>query len=299
MKSTTFYLLLAALLGITVFLSFAQQNQNTQKPNSEIETLKNRILELESKLQADRVEESLNGFKEAVVQLDEIKNQLKVLHKGHAVSVLDRLDRFELYYDQSSRKQTDVLSDDVLLEVFNDESKRLEHRYKAAKVLSDRKFPHLVSLLLEFVNSVVDVDSGMDVKSNARDFVFLIGESYTQDAFQELKEFLNRLLTEDPKCKDLFLTYTAFALADISIKLELSDSISILKKTIPELKDTHQEPNSLSRLAKYFDMFNEPDSIKEILTRHVTSKMRAVETNCLNWLEKYDPDFVRDWKDKK
>ena len=176
---------------------------------------------------------------------------------------------------------------------------RLEHRYKAVKVLSDRKLPHLVSLLLEFVNSVVDVDSGMDVKSNARDFVYLIGESYTQDAFQGLKEFLNRLLTEDPKCKDLFLTYTAFALADISIKLELSDSISILKKTIPDLIGTHQEPNSLSRLAKYFGMFNEPDSIKEILTRHVTSKMRAVETNCLKFLEKHDPDFVKDWKAQK
>ena len=51
MKSTTFYLLLAALLGITAFLSFAQQNQNTQKPNPEIEALKKRILTLESKLQ--------------------------------------------------------------------------------------------------------------------------------------------------------------------------------------------------------------------------------------------------------
>ena len=51
MKSTTFYLLLAALLGITAFLSFAQQNQNTQKPNSEIEALKKRISVLESKLQ--------------------------------------------------------------------------------------------------------------------------------------------------------------------------------------------------------------------------------------------------------
>ena len=51
MKSTTFYLLLAALLGITAFLSFAQQNQSTQKPNPEIEALKNRISVLESKLQ--------------------------------------------------------------------------------------------------------------------------------------------------------------------------------------------------------------------------------------------------------
>ena len=51
MKRTIFYLLLAALLGIAAFLSLAQQNQNTQKPNPEIETLKNRISELESKLQ--------------------------------------------------------------------------------------------------------------------------------------------------------------------------------------------------------------------------------------------------------
>ena len=212
MKKFITYLPLTILFIIGITFSFAQQSQNTQKPNPEIEALKERISELESKLQtvenvekmelaakladantklanaefgkferelrdtndewlrtwstwfltiiaiivtffcavgagiwarfkskmdqliADRVEESLNGFKEAVVQLDEIKNQLKVLHKGHAVSVLDRLDRFELYYDQSSRKQTDVLSDDVLLEVFNDESKRLEHRYKAVKV---------------------------------------------------------------------------------------------------------------------------------------------------------------------
>ena len=166
MKRTTFYLLLAVLLGITALLSFAQQNQNTQKPNPEIEALKSRISVLENKLQtienvekmeleaklldaqakladanaklinaefgkferelrdsndgwlrnwsllilailsvfgvfiwsqfkskadqliADEVEKSLNEFKEAVAQLDEIKNQLKVLQKEHAVSVL-------------------------------------------------------------------------------------------------------------------------------------------------------------------------------------------------------------------
>ena len=48
MKSTTFYLLLAALLGITAFLSFAQQNQNTQKPNPEIETLKIQLQTMEN-----------------------------------------------------------------------------------------------------------------------------------------------------------------------------------------------------------------------------------------------------------
>jgi type IV secretory pathway component VirB8 len=125
-------------------LSLAQQNQNTQNPNPEIESLKNRISELESKLQtvenvekmelaakladanaklanaefgkferdlrdsnnkwlwawigffvgilavigiavwfvvksliADGVEKKLNGFKEAVAQVNTLKNELK------------------------------------------------------------------------------------------------------------------------------------------------------------------------------------------------------------------------------
>ncbi|MDE0089098.1 MAG: hypothetical protein OXU23_25500 [Candidatus Poribacteria bacterium] len=249
---------------------------------------------------ADRVEESLNGFKEAVAQLDEIRNQLKVLHRGHAVSVLDRFERYELeHYDPFSRKQTDVLSDEVLLDVFNDESKRLEHRYKAARVLSGRNFPHLVSLLLNFVNSVLDTDDYVDGDSDFRDFVYLIGESYTQDAYQGLKKFLNRLQVENPKCKDLFQTYTVFALADVSIKLELSDSTSMLKQTLPDLVGVQREPNSLSRLAKYFDIFGEPDSIKEILEKHVTNKMNAVERNCLKFLNNHDPEYVNKWNADK
>ena len=51
MKKVTFCLLLAILLAMICFGSFAQQNQNTQKPNPEIETLEKRISELESKLQ--------------------------------------------------------------------------------------------------------------------------------------------------------------------------------------------------------------------------------------------------------
>ena len=51
MKRTIFYLLLVALLGITISVSLTQQNQNAQKPNPEIEALKGRISELESKLQ--------------------------------------------------------------------------------------------------------------------------------------------------------------------------------------------------------------------------------------------------------
>ena len=50
MTKTTFGLLLVTLLAIIYSGSFAQPNQSTQKSKSEIEALKKRILELESKL---------------------------------------------------------------------------------------------------------------------------------------------------------------------------------------------------------------------------------------------------------
>ena len=248
---------------------------------------------------ADRVEKSLNGFKEAVTQLDELKNQLKVLQKEHAASVLENIDHFFLQYDPSYRKQTDVISEEALLKVFSDEARRLELRYKAAAVLADRKFAPLVSILLEFLNSVVNSDRSMEVKSNARDFVYLVGQTKTHEAYQGLKKFLNRLLTDNPRCKDWFLTWTAFSLADISVELEIAESVSVLKKALPDLEDTQREPKSLTRLVVYFDMFNEPEPIKEILTKHVTSKMRGVETRCLKFLENHDPEFVKEWQAQK
>lgn len=250
-------------------------------------------------LVADRVEKSLNGFKESVAQLDEIKTQLEVLQKEQVVSVLERLHHFDLIYDSPYHKQTEVLSENALLDVFSDETRRLELRYKAAVVLADKKYVGLVSLLLEFVNSVVNSERSMEVKSNARDFINLIGQGNTEEAYQGLKKFMNRLLTENPKCKDWFLTYTAFSLADISLKLEMVDSVSVLKKVLPDLEDTHKEGQALTRLVVYFDMYNESEAIKEILTRHVTSKMRGLETRCLTFLEKYDPDFVTEWKAQK
>ena len=51
MMKATFCLILATLLTIIHSGAFAQQNQSTQKPNTEIETLEKRILALESQLQ--------------------------------------------------------------------------------------------------------------------------------------------------------------------------------------------------------------------------------------------------------
>ena len=166
MKKFITYLSLTILFIIGITFSFAQQNQNTQKSDPEVEVLKKRISELESKLQtvesvekmelaaklaeanaklanaefgkferelrdsndewlrswiafltilgvfvaillgvsyvfwfwlrsradqliADRVEKSLNGFKEAVDQVNTLKNQLRILRKEHAASMLE------------------------------------------------------------------------------------------------------------------------------------------------------------------------------------------------------------------
>ena len=51
MKAFIICLLMAALFGIIFPLSFAQQNQTTQKPDPQVETLNERISALESKLQ--------------------------------------------------------------------------------------------------------------------------------------------------------------------------------------------------------------------------------------------------------
>ena len=51
MMKATFCLILATLLTIIHSGAFAQQNQSTQKPNTEIETLEKRILALENQLQ--------------------------------------------------------------------------------------------------------------------------------------------------------------------------------------------------------------------------------------------------------
>ena len=293
MKSTTFYLLLAALLGITAFLSFAQQNQNTQKPNPEIEALKKRILTLESKLQtvenvekmelaaklaeansklrnaefskferelkdandgwlmkwngfflgvlavigvalwfsvksliADRIEKSLNGFKEAVAQVDTLKNelmeavgqvnilqdQIRLLKIEHTASVLENF--MNTSFDGFTYPQSiEALREEVLLQVFDDEEYRLPIRHKAGEVLADRRSERLVSPALKLLNLVVglNLEGGKDYW--LCDLPNFLEKICTPEAYQGLKEFLNRLLTENLKRKDWFLTRTVISLA--------------------------------------------------------------------------------------
>ena len=51
MKLNIIYLLLIALLGVIVFASIAQQNQNVPNTDAKVEALQKRVSELENKLQ--------------------------------------------------------------------------------------------------------------------------------------------------------------------------------------------------------------------------------------------------------
>ena len=59
------------------------------------------------------------------------------------------------------------------------------------------------------------------------------------------------------------------------------------------------EDQALKDLAEYFDRFNEPEGIKEILTNNLADNMPDVEDKCLELLQKHDPDFVREWQAQK
>ena len=234
------------------------------------------------------VEKNLNGFKEAVDAQDLIKNQLRVLEKEHAASMLERTLTFSFTDEHSYSEQVKALREETLLQVFDDEIYQMEIRYGAAAVLAARKSPRLVSPSLEFLNSFVDSDSVIDLKTKniLRGLVMnVLGRMYTQEAYQGLKGFLNRLLTENPKHKDLFLTWTVFSLGWVSVELEVKDSVPLLKKAIPDLnlKNLQQEYDNLGNLAENFDKLNEPAGIQEILNyvANENSNMEEVKDRCL------------------
>ncbi|MDE0010584.1 MAG: hypothetical protein OXU36_05550 [Candidatus Poribacteria bacterium] len=369
MKKFITYLSLATLIIIGITLSFAQQNQSAQKPNSEIETLKiqlqtveNEKIELTAKLLdaqakladanaklinaefgkferalrdsnnkwlwgwttffvgifavigialwffvksliADRVEKSLNGFKEAVDRVNVLQDQIRILEREHAASVLEGSVHLPDTEGRLYSETVKALPDGGLLDLIVDKTRGLDFRYKAAEVLFVRKNPKLVSPVLELLNSVVDSevnwDDSEDLEWRSRRLINFLGQLHTQETYEGLTKFLNRLLVEGSEYKDLFLTWTVFSLAYVSIELDGRSSVPIIRRTIPDLKVFSHEDQALENLAEYFDKFDESDGIKDILTNGLTDRMPEVETRCLELLQKHDPDFVEKWKAQK
>ena len=255
------------------------------------------------KLIAGEVEMSLTGFKETVGQVDILKNQLGVLEKEHTASTLEEIFK-PGYFMQGKAPREEVLKelrDDALLDVFGDSKYYLPLKHRAAEVLATRKCPRLVPRLLEFLNSVVDSDLGIDdsaAHQYLRPFSYLLGQVPTLEADEGVTRFLNRLLKDNPRHKDLFLTGTAFSLAEIGLQLNRGNSVTILRKAIPALNVPGERDGPIM-IARYFGRYNEPDGMKEILTNHGKSLSSGVEDKCLELLEKYDRKFVEEWRAPK
>ena len=249
---------------------------------------------------ANNVEKNLKGFKQALEEQNTIKNEFGELAKAHAANVLWGID-YSSVDDTYFSGEIKVLSEESLLQLFQDKKFHQDIRCKAAKVLATRKSPRLVSPFLEFLNSVVDSDLGIyEVAAHQylRPFSYLLGRIPTLEAFEGITLFLNRLLKDNPRHKDLFLTGTAFSLTEIGLQLNRGSSVAILRKAIPGLNLPGERDGPIM-IARYFERYNELDGIKEILTYHGKDLTSDVVDKCLELLEKHDPEFVEEWRTQK
>ena len=248
------------------------------------------------------IEKRLDGFKESVDKVSILEDQIKILEKEHAASMLEDFVGGTLTVLDWHPERIKALSEEALLEVFSDKTRDLTIRFTAIEVLAARKSPLLVAPVLNFLNSVVDSDADRKTfsKPNRYSSLFLsrLSEIHNEDTYQGLKKFLNRLMKENPKNKDLFLSWTVFSLTEVSIELETRDSVKMLKEIIPDLIELKPKNVILTTLAEYFDKFKEPEGIEDIL-KHIGSTNSDVGKKCLNLLEKHDPDFVREQRKEK
>ena len=251
---------------------------------------------------ADRVEERLNGFKESVDKVEIQRKELRILKKERALSLLDNSIHFprdKFYYSQQINK----LPDQVLIDAFCDENVALYVKHEITTYLVNRNPVQCVVPAVDFLNLVINTNrypgENNKVRNWLREIIKFIGQIKRREAYDGLKNLLNRLLNEKSKHKDWFLTSTVFSLAYIGSKLDNGDSISMIRKTIPDLDVSSYDEDDLKNLVGYFYKFQEHEGIKEILTNDLTEGMPEVEKRCLQLLREYDADFVRDWEQKK
>ena len=191
-------------------------------------------------------------------------------------------------------KEIKALREEALLRICDDNTYLLEIRFRAVAVLADRKSPRLVFPTLKLINSLVNLDLSSDldfipppgIRYTMPNLVIFVGQIHTQESYEELKKFLISLVMDNPKNKDWFLTNTAFSLSWVSFKLNKGDSVSVLRLAIPHLQVGSSDLNALTNFARYFDVFNAPEGIKEILTHHAAGKISELEDECLETIRK-------------
>lgn len=249
----------------------------------------------------NEVEKRINRFQDAIDQVNILEPQVKILNKEHAASVIEQSIRF--YYDEDYyQKIIDEITEEALLDLFTDNTRNIQVRSKAIKVLADRKSTKYISPVLEFLNSTLDSDTyketGFDTQLELKRLVNYLGMIHKQEVYDGLTLFLDRLLLEDTEMKEVYITWTVFSLGDVGYALDIGSSISKMRDAIPYLEAGSGDKQALQNLARHFDKFNEPDGIKELLTEFGSMTSDIKET-CLDLLEKYEPDFVREQREEK
>ena len=241
-------------------------------------------------------------LKEAFDQVTKVKNELGMLKEEHAASVLEQ--NLNIGYNGSYAESVNVLLEEVLLGVYKDKTRRFAIRDKAAEVLAHKNYSLMISPILEYLNDVVDSDLDLDPEwETPKDIehylyrhIRFVEEICNDEAHEGLKQFLNRLISKEPKQKRLLLTPTVYSFAKVCVELNMKDSTFILKSAVSHLQDPD---HNLSVLAEYFVELDAPEGIKEILTNGLTKRMPEVEARCLELLPEQYSDFVEKWKADK
>ena len=253
------------------------------------------------------IEKRINKFQEAIIRVDSLDDQMSILEKEHAVSVLQDYAPGLLTELERHSARIKVLTNEVLLDIFSDKTRDLQIKWVAANVLVARETPLFVSPALKFLNSIIDSDIDLDRNFNFSydpryhlcGLVMFVGKIHMLESYNGLKSFLKRLLTEKPKNKDFFIAWTAHSLASVSVALNKKDSIPILIESIPDWDFVSEEHEAIEDAANCFDLLNSPEGIKKIYNVHAKGKMSDVEEKCLDLLEKYDADFVKEQREGK
>ena len=107
------------------------------------------------KLIGDGVEEKINGFMEAIDQVNILENKVKVLDKEHAAEMLGRFIGYP-FTGEDAPGQIKELKVEALLDVLRDETRHPDIKVRAVQVLTGRQSPRLVSPVLELLNSTLD-----------------------------------------------------------------------------------------------------------------------------------------------
>lgn len=258
----------------------------------------------------DRVERSIAGFKDSIEELGIQRKQLRLLEKEHTFSILEFWGGFSPEHESDHPEPIKALREEVLLEVliderYQNESQGVEVKSKAMRILAARKSLESVTPALQFLNKIIDSELDVDFETGQHlvDITSLLSYINTQEAYQGLITFLHRLLTENLKHKDallrIFVTPAVYSIALTGFRLNLGDSVSTLRLAIPHLEIVQAESTAVKNLARYFDIFNEPTGIKEILSNHGPNLPSDVEDKCLELLDKHDSTFVEEWRARK